>query len=377
LPIGLYDVYGKVRLTASPGSGFVGSRAPDGSLYYTLVDGNTRVGLYAADGSINVVDDPSAIGKYHPCGALRLNSINTNPVKTTWAASSGSLPSWLSIAGGANRLKYNSSNVYESSAAPRFDYTFGAPSLLIEPASTNSLLQSRLGSVTGWTQTRSAISTGSLTGITGVANSAGKVTADATAANSHLIQQSRAFTSGNTYTFSCFAKPINDGSVEGLSLRFPSGQFGGTTPRVDFVLSGNGSTALPINVTNYGIVYNSETGWYRCWISSLCTSTASGNSVCYLQKNGTVTFDGDSTTAIGLDSVQVEPLAYPSSPIFTTTTAVSPTADVITAGATYQDNKARVYGRSILTRQPVSFDLTTLSEINTVAGYWIDHIDVY
>lgn len=37
----------------------------------TIVDGNTRVGLYAPDGSFNVVeaDGSEHVGVYHPCGA--------------------------------------------------------------------------------------------------------------------------------------------------------------------------------------------------------------------------------------------------------------------------------------------------------------------
>jgi hypothetical protein len=45
---------------------------------YTIVDGDTLTGLYAADGTTNVVDssvavddneDPIFVGLYHPCGA--------------------------------------------------------------------------------------------------------------------------------------------------------------------------------------------------------------------------------------------------------------------------------------------------------------------
>lgn len=52
-----------------------GIYAPDGTFRTTTVNGLTRVGLYAADGSFNVVvDDASNKGLFHPCGALRVNS---------------------------------------------------------------------------------------------------------------------------------------------------------------------------------------------------------------------------------------------------------------------------------------------------------------
>lgn len=47
----------------------------DGSIAVTIVDGTEWTGLYAADGSVNIVeDDATYIGLYHPCGALRVNS---------------------------------------------------------------------------------------------------------------------------------------------------------------------------------------------------------------------------------------------------------------------------------------------------------------
>lgn len=46
-----------------------------GAINTTTVVGNTYTGMYAADGSINiVVDDASHVGIYHPCGAFRVNS---------------------------------------------------------------------------------------------------------------------------------------------------------------------------------------------------------------------------------------------------------------------------------------------------------------
>lgn len=39
---------------------------------YTIVDGTAPVGVYAADGSFNVVDsaeETGFVGIYHPCGA--------------------------------------------------------------------------------------------------------------------------------------------------------------------------------------------------------------------------------------------------------------------------------------------------------------------
>lgn len=51
----------------------------DGNIKLTSVDGNTLTGLYASDGSINVViGDGSAVGAYHACGAF--NAVITTDI---------------------------------------------------------------------------------------------------------------------------------------------------------------------------------------------------------------------------------------------------------------------------------------------------------
>lgn len=46
-----------------------------GKIRTTTVAGSALTGLWAADGSINiVVDDAVNKGVYHPCGAIRVNS---------------------------------------------------------------------------------------------------------------------------------------------------------------------------------------------------------------------------------------------------------------------------------------------------------------
>lgn len=50
-----------------------------GKVSTTTVTGSTFTGLYAPDGSINIVlDDAVNKGAYHPCGALRVSSSNGN-----------------------------------------------------------------------------------------------------------------------------------------------------------------------------------------------------------------------------------------------------------------------------------------------------------
>ena len=49
--------------------------AADGSINVTIVDGSTYTGLYAPDGSWNVITDGSQ-GLYHPCGAYRVTIVS-------------------------------------------------------------------------------------------------------------------------------------------------------------------------------------------------------------------------------------------------------------------------------------------------------------
>lgn len=58
----------------------MGLYAADGSINVSVVDGLTYVGAYAANGSYNVIAGPSTSGLYHPSGAhyVATAPINTN-----------------------------------------------------------------------------------------------------------------------------------------------------------------------------------------------------------------------------------------------------------------------------------------------------------
>lgn len=51
-----------------------GVYASDGSLRYTVVSGSSWTGLFAADGSYNIVLDSVGTGIYHSCGAFRVST---------------------------------------------------------------------------------------------------------------------------------------------------------------------------------------------------------------------------------------------------------------------------------------------------------------
>lgn len=78
----------------------------DGKIRLTIVDGNTRVGPQAADGSYNVVqDDAGGKGFHHRSGAFRMNSSNGAVVQDSSGAHyinhfMGSLRGGVVVAGG-------------------------------------------------------------------------------------------------------------------------------------------------------------------------------------------------------------------------------------------------------------------------------------
>lgn len=71
----------------------VGMYTAGGKIATTTVTGAATTGLYAADGSINIVlDDAVNTGAVHPCGALRVNSTpGTSYYDSTGAATTNHL----------------------------------------------------------------------------------------------------------------------------------------------------------------------------------------------------------------------------------------------------------------------------------------------
>ncbi|MDE2102797.1 MAG: hypothetical protein KGL39_36470 [Patescibacteria group bacterium] len=59
--------------------------AADGSINVTVVAGTAWTGVFAQDGSLNVIHDTTYFGVYHPCGALRYTK-QTTPQPSIYAA---------------------------------------------------------------------------------------------------------------------------------------------------------------------------------------------------------------------------------------------------------------------------------------------------
>ena len=68
---GLFAADGSVYVVEAPGGTFVGSSHPCGALYVTAVAAGTFVGAYASDGSLNVIEASSS-----PEGAMPVTVVS-------------------------------------------------------------------------------------------------------------------------------------------------------------------------------------------------------------------------------------------------------------------------------------------------------------
>ena len=90
---------------------------------------------------------------------------------------------------------------------------------------------------------------------------------------SQYVYQNMTWTMGNTYTMSCYVKPI----LATFFLVESFQQYGYVT----FNLTGNGSVQSTFQssviITNSGITYDPNTGYYRCSVTFVATTTGSNN----------------------------------------------------------------------------------------------------
>lgn len=200
--------------------------------------------------------------------------------------------------------------------------------LLVEQSSVNLVLQSNTPATT-WTQQNVVAANGAATGPDGVAASAGSITDNSTNAV-HSIFETAVFTaaSGTTYTFSGY---FQAGTATVVQLTYSSTNFTGVG-YANFNLSNGTVSATGGTLASSGIL-SAGNGWYRCWISAV--ATGNGGATPNIQMTNSNASASRSPAYVGSGQtlnvwgVQVEALAFTTSPIPTTTTSVTRNADVI------------------------------------------------
>jgi hypothetical protein len=213
---------------------------------------------------------------------------------------------------------------------PRFDYdpvTLACKGLLIEEARTNSFKGSDLSDpafVATTNLTRSSSSQLSPDGV----NNAYSFTPTVGSAQHYMAQGSIAVISGQSYTFSVFAKPnglTNIAITLSSSFSFASARWNMSTKTLT---SSSGVTATSIQ--------EYPDGWVR--VSCTATSVSATNATMYIDTTNLGSFVGDGVNGFYAWGAQYEQGAFATSYIPTTTTALTRNADVATmTGTNFSD----------------------------------------
>jgi hypothetical protein len=226
----------------------------------------------------------------------------------------------------------DSAGVIQTAATdvPRFDHdptTGESLGLLVEEQRTNLLLQSEnLG--TTWTP-GAILAFGSGSTLNAATAPDGTSTADLitedTSTSTHLITQgSLSFTSGSTYTLSCFVKRGTGSRNAAIQVR--AAAFG-SSHRVNIDLS-TGATSF----AGSGVTFGSQSylnGWWRVFMTATATATVSSFvDIGTVSGASTLSYTGDGTSGIHLWGADLQAASTPSSYIPTTTAAVTRSASL-------------------------------------------------
>ena len=199
--------------------------------------------------------------------------------------------------------------------APRFEYspTDSASAalgeslgLLVEGSSTNLLNYSEQFDNGYWTKSNTTVTTNAAVAPSGELT-ADLITADQTGGStSHNCSRPFAFTSGNTYTLSVFAKAAGYNKLW-LYRGNPATWEGVAT----FELTGSGTVS---NVTGSASIESVGNGWYRCSVTGTAGATATTSLLFGLDNgDGTLTYDGDDFSGVLLWGAMMEQASHSSS----------------------------------------------------------------
>jgi hypothetical protein len=299
----------------------------------------------------------------------------------------GSVPSGISYSQSTPYTYFDSNGLLAISTGNRFDYdpvTLAAKGLLIEPQTTNLVLQSNPVTA-NWTASTSTTLTGSAGYGLDNTLSASQITCTTSGVTTGInIKASAAITtvSTTTYTFSAYLAYGASRYVY-VELFASARQF--TAVVVDLqtgTITQTQTTGLTFNTVTSGVdAANNATvttslgtgyGYYRVWITfkgpaSVTPSigfvaAATGNT--FVATTGLPTYTSTGTESVNVYGVQLEASAYPTSLIPTTTTSASRGAVSVTnSGFSWYNASAGtaicVFDSDLLTPTGTVFALNT------------------
>jgi len=236
-------------------------------------------------------------------------------------------------------------------SAPRFDHdpeTGESLGLLVEESRTNLLLQSN-GFDTTWTESSSSITAASGTAPDGT-NTAWELkdTVDGGPTPHAIVQSYTGWTSGTTYTFSCWMKA---GTLTEGGFIFTSAVFGAVL-NARFNLTTGALISASTGVTASSVLY--PNGWVRVIATATATATDTGNFSIRIM-DGSTSYQGDGTGTILIWGAQLEAGSFPTSYIPTTSSTVTRAADVASISGSnfsswYRQDEGTVFADAASTR---------------------------
>lgn len=252
----------------------------------------------------------------------------------------------------------------------RFDYgSAGLLGLLAETAATNAVVQSAFAA--SWTASRVTLTPAFAAGPDGQ-TSAARILSDATASNTHFVQQGGSYTSGLTYTLSAIFH--QSGPFNWCRLAYPSSAFG--TAYVGYFDVLNGVVGVVTSGASAKITALPG-GFFLCELTATATTTTTGNYiVSIIQTNNVASFNGDSATAVLAWGAQIEARSWASSRIITGTAGVTRAGDTLSA-ALYSSNPAIIQYRAAATRTRARKKLATWSTVSAETDKWLEAIRIY
>lgn len=214
---------------------------------------------------------------------------------------------------------------------PAYDYSLDpvsglmVPSLLFEgEARTNGVVQT--GFASGWTPTRASLTTAP------VLSSRGSVTSvflqePNTAATSRNLYADADITITNAIPY-CYSVVAKARGCSWITLQ-GDGANGYLQPSFQYFNLATGTPgALASGSSARGMVALGN-GWYRCWVTGTSSGTTARPVIWLAAADGNYSVTGDGASGVCFDLPQLEAGTFPSSPIITTTVAVTRQPDAL------------------------------------------------